>query len=345
MSLLTRSLKALGLPLLLALLWWLPAGPAQAAVSCTATMTNLAFGTVELVNGSTAAPTTATLNYNCTNDSTSAIEQVRVCFNIGDGNEGLGNFNPRVMETTAGNQLRFQLYQATSGTIWGSNGNAAVPNPFVVTMSIPRRTTAGGLGRVTGSTTMRGELLPLQGVVPPGNYQDNFVGDHTSITLTRSTSGMPATCDTIQPGRFAFLVTATVAKSCLVTADPLNFGTIDGLPGQANRDQTSTINVTCTTPTPYTVALTPSNGSTTGAGTMTPTGGVAGNADTVPYRLYRNAARTTVWGSVAGTGGNTVAGTGNGAAQALTLYGRVLGTSANVRPDSYRDVVTVSVTY
>lgn len=344
MSLPTRFLQALGLPLLCALLWWLPAGSAQAAVSCTATMTNLAFGTVELVNGGTPTPATATLNYTCTNDGT-AVENARVCFNIGDGNEGLGNFNPRVMETTAGNQLRFQLYQATSGTVWGSNGNAAVPNPFAVTMSIPRRTTAGGLGRVTGSATMRGELLPLQGAVPPGAYQDNFAGDHTSITMTTSTSAMPTTCNNIQPDRFAFVVSATVAKSCLVTADPLNFGTVNGLPGQADRDQTSTISVTCTTPTPYTVALTPSNGSTTGAGAMTPTGGVPGNADTVPYRLYRNAARTAVWGSVTGTGGNVAAGTGNGAAQALTLYGRVLGTSANVRPDSYRDVVTVNVTY
>lgn len=342
MSFLTRTLQALRLPLLCALLWWLPAGSAQAAVSCTATMTNLAFGTVELVNGGTATPATATLNYTCTNDG-NTTEMARVCFNIGDGNEGLGNFNPRVMENTAGNQLRFQLYQATSGTVWGSNGNAMVPNPFVATMSIPRRTTAGGLGRVTGVATMRGELLALQGTVPPGTYQDNFAGDHTSITLTRSTSAMPTTCDTIQPGRFAFLVTATVAKSCLVTADPLNFGTVNGLPGAADTDQVSTIRVTCTTPTAYTVALTPSNNSTTGAGTMTPTGGVPGNTDTVPYRLYRNAARSNVWGSVTGT--NTVAGTGSGVAQALTLYGRVLGASANVRPDSYRDVVTVSVTY
>ena len=154
---------------------------------------------------------------------------------------------------------------------------------------------------------------------------------------------MPTTCDTIQPGRFAFLVTATVARSCLVTADPLNFGTVSGLPGAADTDQISTIRVTCTTPTAYTVALTPSNNSTSGAGAMTPTGGVPGNTDTVPYRLYRNAGRTTAWGSVTGT--NTVADTGSGVAQALPLYGRVLGASANVRPDSYRDVVTVSVTY
>ncbi|WP_354328510.1 Csu type fimbrial protein [Variovorax paradoxus] len=330
------------MPLLCALLWLLPASGAQAAVNCTAAMTNLAFGTVELVTGDTPSPANATLNYTCTNDGL-LTEQARVCFNVGDGNEGLGNFNPRVMKSAAGNTLRFQLYQATGGTVWGSNGNAAVPNPFVATVSIPPWTLFGGLGRVTGSTTMRGELLPLQGAVPPGAYQDNFAGEHTSITLSTSTFGMPPTCNTVLPGKFPFVVSATVAKSCLVTADPLNFGTINGLPGQADRDQTSTISVTCTTPTPYTVALTPSNGSTTGAGTMTPTGGVPGNTDTVPYRLYRNAARTNVWGSVTGT--NTAAGTGSGAVQALTLYGRVLGVSANVRPDSYRDVVTVNVTY
>ncbi|MDQ0572830.1 spore coat protein U-like protein [Variovorax paradoxus] len=342
MSFLTRTLQALRLPMLCALLWWLPAGSAQAAVSCTATMTNLAFGTVELVDGAASSSVNATLNYTCTNDGTAAV-QARVCFNIGDGNQSLGNFNPRTMKDSAGNILNFQLYQSTSGTVWGSNGNGAVPNPFIATMSIAARPFLGGVTSVSGSTTMRGQLLALQSTVPPGTYQDDFAGDHTSITLSSSTSAMPTTCNTILPDKFAFVVSATVAKSCLVTADPLNFGTINGLPGQADRDQTSTINVTCTTPTPYTVALTPSNGSTTGAGTMTPTGGVPGNADTVPYRLYRNAARTTVWGSVTGT--NTAAGTGNGAAQALTLYGRVLGTSANVRPDSYRDVVTVSVTY
>ncbi|WP_431108968.1 Csu type fimbrial protein [Variovorax paradoxus] len=335
MSFLTRSLKALGLPLLFALLWWLPAGSAQAAVTCNANMSSVAFGTVELVDGTAPPSANATLSYTCDNTGNST-EFVRVCFNIGDGDEGLTNFNPRVMKSGT-NSLKFQLYQSTSGTIWGSNGNAAVPNPFVATLSIARRSST------SGSATMRGELLPLQSTVPPGAYQDNFGGIHTSITLSSSTTATPATCNTSMADNFSFSVTANVSKSCLVTADPLNFGTVNGLPGQADKDQTSTISVTCTTPTAYTVALTPSNGSTAGVGSMAPTGGVPGNTDTVPYRLYRNAARTTVWGSVTGT--NTVAGTGNGLAQVLTLYGRVLGASANVRPDNYRDVVTVAVTY
>jgi len=63
---LTRTLQALRLPLFCVLLWWLPVGTAQAQVSCTATMTNVAFGTVDLVDGS-APSTTATLSYTCTN--------------------------------------------------------------------------------------------------------------------------------------------------------------------------------------------------------------------------------------------------------------------------------------
>ncbi|WP_432727966.1 Csu type fimbrial protein [Variovorax sp. W6] len=338
MSLLIRTLRALRLPLFCMLLWLLSAGSAQASINCTASMTAVAFGSVDLVAG-TAAPANATLSYTCTKTgNTNTTEYARVCFNIGDGNEGLTNFNPRVMKSGAGDSLKFQLYQGTSSTIWGSNGNAAVPNPFTINIAIPARSTTS-----SGTATMRGELLAGQTTVPPGSYQDNFAGIHTSITLTSSTSAPPTTCGTTLADQFAFIVSATVSKSCVVTADPLNFGSVVGLPGAANVDQTSTINVTCTTPTSYTVALTPSNNVTSGAGVMTPTGGVPGNTDTVAYQLYRNAGRTNPWGSVTGT--NTVAGTGNGLVQALTLYGRVLGASTNVRPDSYMDVVTVSVTY
>ena len=338
---LSRTLRALRLPLFCALLWWVGAGSAQATIICTAEMTNLAFGTVDLVDGSTPSSPTATLSYRCTNDSSTA-EQVRICFNIGDGDEGLTNFNPRVMKSGT-NSLKFQLYQGTSNVIWGSSGNGTVPNPFVTTFTVPRRTSGTIPGVFSGSTTMRGDLIALQGAVPPGAYQDNFGTVHTSITFSSSTGATPAGCGGTAADNFPFVVTANVAKSCLVTADPLNFGTIDGLPGMADRDRFSTINVTCTTPTSYTVALTPSNNSTTGAGSMTPTGGVPGNTDAVPYRLYSNAGRSVSWGSVIGT--NTVAGTGTGAAQTLTVYGRVLGSNVNVRPDSYLDTVTVTVTY
>ena len=335
---LSRTLRALRLPLFCALLWWVPVGSAQAAVSCTASMSALNFGTVELVDGSTPAAVNATLNYTCNNTGNST-ESLRVCFNIGDGDQSLGSFDPRLMKLTTGsNTLKFRLFRGTSGTVWGSNGNAAVPNPFTDTMTIPRRSS------ITRSTTMRGELLALQGTAPAGQYTDNFGGIHTSITLSSNQgSSVPSTCNGSSSGNFPFVVNATVAKSCLVTADPLNFGSIDGLPGMGNKDQTSTINLTCSASTAYQVGLSPLNGSTAGAGAMAPTGGVPGNTDTVPYRLYRDAARSIPWGNVLNN--NTLTGTGTGTAEALTVYGRVLGSSVNVRPDSYRDTVTVTVTY
>jgi spore coat protein U-like protein len=69
----------------------------------------------------------------------------------------------------------------------------------------------------------------------------------------------------------------------------------------------------------------------------------SGNTDTVPYRLYRNAARSQAWGNQTGTNTPDPA-NGSGTAQSLTVYGRVPGLP-NVRPDSYRDTVVVNVTY
>ena len=49
-----------------------------------------------------------------------------------------------------------------------------------------------------------------------------------------------------------FQVTATVTDSCLVSATNLNFGAYDPA---AVKDGTSTITVTCTAKTPYTIGL------------------------------------------------------------------------------------------
>jgi spore coat protein U-like protein len=65
-------------------------------------------------------------------------------------------------------------------------------------------------------------------------------------------------------------------------------------------------------------------------------------ANTITYSLYQDAGRTTVWGNTIGT--NTVAGTGNGASQSYTVYGRV---PPQTTPAAalYGDTITVTVTY
>jgi spore coat protein U-like protein len=132
-----------------------------------------------------------------------------------------------------------------------------------------------------------------------------------------------------------FQVTATVVATCTVASTDLAFGNYTAV----QADQTSTITVTCTNSTPYTVAL--------GAGTFasaTPTTrrmtGPAGA--TLAYSLYRDAARTLNWGQTVGT--DTASGTGNGAAQAITVYGRIAA-GQFVAPGAYADTITVTLTY
>ncbi|RZT39465.1 Csu type fimbrial protein [Cupriavidus agavae] len=113
-----------------------------------------------------------------------------------------------------------------------------------------------------------------------------------------------------------FAVRLTLTADCNIAASDLDFGSQGVL--AANVDQTSTLSVTCSTSAPYQVGLDGGNaaGSTIANRLMTNAG-----AATVQYQIYRDSNRTQVWGNTPGT--DTVGGTGSGAAQTLTMYGRV----------------------
>jgi spore coat protein U-like protein len=132
-------------------------------------------------------------------------------------------------------------------------------------------------------------------------------------------------------------VKITIQNACNIsTTAPttLDFGTQGPL--VANVDQTATITVTCTSGASYNVGLDGGGGGSINARRM------INGANTVGYQLYSNNARTTVWGVTIGT--DTVAGTGNGNAQTLTVYGRV---PPQTTPPAavYNDTVNVTVTY
>jgi spore coat protein U-like protein len=132
-----------------------------------------------------------------------------------------------------------------------------------------------------------------------------------------------------------FGVTATVQATCLVSATPLAFGTYTG----AVATSTSAVSVTCTNTTSYNVGL--SAGLATGA-TVT-TRQMTGPASALlGYALFSDAARTVNWGQTIGT--DTVTGTGNGIAQAITVYGQATA-GQFVAPGSYTDTITATVTY
>jgi spore coat protein U-like protein len=132
-------------------------------------------------------------------------------------------------------------------------------------------------------------------------------------------------------------VSSTVHATCLNTASPMAFGIYTGL----QTDTTATITVTCTNTTPYTISLNAGVGispaATVTTRKMTGTVGAFLN-----YALYRDAGRTLNWGQTVGT--DTVAGTGNGGAQPITVYGREAA-GQFVAPGAYTDTVTATVNY
>jgi spore coat protein U-like protein len=132
-------------------------------------------------------------------------------------------------------------------------------------------------------------------------------------------------------------VSATVQATCLNVATAMTFGTYTGVAV----DSTATITVTCTNTTPYTVSLDAGTGITPAA-TVTTRKMTGAVGVFLNYALFSNAGRTTNWGITVGT--DTVAGTGSGVGQVLTVYGRAAA-GQFVAPGAYADTVTATVTY
>jgi spore coat protein U-like protein len=149
----------------------------------------------------------------------------------------------------------------------------------------------------------------------------------------------------------------TSAASCTVSAPVLAFGTYDPL-SATNLDSSNVVTVTCVW----------SAGG--GGGTQNVTPVISLNAglppgtyaqrllrtiagDTLNYNLYRNAARTTIFGN--GTGGTVTGGTApttlslpnSGAPRTgtRTVFGRIPAGQSTAVPGSYSDTITVTVTY
>lgn len=137
-----------------------------------------------------------------------------------------------------------------------------------------------------------------------------------------------------------FTVSATVAKNCVISANPLNLGTFDGT---NDLTQTTTIAVRCTNGTGYTVNLSKGASAVYTARTLS-----AGGGNTLSYNLYTDATYGTIWGDgTAGTGQKTGTGTGFASATTLTVAGRLLAAdnTGNVDVGTYTDTIVASIIY
>ncbi|MDW3686168.1 spore coat U domain-containing protein [Cupriavidus sp. CV2] len=135
-------------------------------------------------------------------------------------------------------------------------------------------------------------------------------------------------------------ISMSVTADCLISATPLNFGT--GSVMQTAVTQQANLSVTCTNTVPYQVALDEGTvpGSTVTNRLMAGTG-----ANTIGFNVYRDAAYTQVWGKTVET--DTYAGTGNGAAQSIPLYGQITKTMivGSLIPDSYATTLTATLSF
>ena len=134
-----------------------------------------------------------------------------------------------------------------------------------------------------------------------------------------------------------FDVSMKIVANCIVAANPLDFGQSQGVLTTAVNANT-TINVTCSNTTPYNVGLNAGSGAGS-SGTTRFLSGTGGNSATVAFNLFQTAG-ATLWGNTQGT--DTLAGTGTGNAQTLTVYGEI-PVQKSPTPDNYKSTITATI--
>lgn len=164
----------------------------------------------------------------------------------------------------------------------------------------------------------------------------NFAFGFAALAAVVATPALAATATNTMP------VSVNVINSCTVAATPMAFGAPTAI-GGANVDTTSTISLVCTNGAAYDVAL--DNGLNATSGQRNMSNG-ATTPVKIPYNIFKDAGRSSAWGSTSGAGGNTSSGVaGVSGAVTLTAYGRIPSTAASVGAGAYTDTVTVTVTF
>ncbi len=321
------------------LLALLAVAPAQAATTCTASMTDLLFDKID-VDTSTYA--TASLSVTCHTTALSVLgnTKVRMCLHVGRPT------SPRSMPNALNDMLSFQMYQdATYATVWGSRFGASPANlPVQLDFDYAVPLIVGG--SETKVITLYGRV-PAQATAAIGQYSQSYAANHTILEFRYNTSlilaaSYPASCTAGGTAgiesTFPFEVRGDVDPLCHFSAvSDLDFGSLAG-PIAGTHDSTSTITMRCRNRTAWTLGL--DNGLNFSGGTRRMRLGTT--AEYVDYQLHRNPGRNAAWGETIGV--DTTGGTGNGLAQAHEVYGRVPG-GQNVPAGDYSDQVRVTVTY
>lgn len=302
------------------------------AQSCSFTATDMNFGAVDTLSG-TPVNSTSTISVSCTGALLDLGKRLLICPDIGAGSGGASSAAARQMVNGI-STLNYQLYSDSGrSVVWGSS-SWSYPSrapAYALTMALLNVSLVGA----SGSMTVYGAALGTPSTAVPGPYTSSFTSTSTSFYYSYS-SATTCTAPSGTVGTASFSVNASVAANCLVSVQNIDFGSQGVL--STNVDATGSITATCTPGTTYTISL---NGGTANAA---PTARkMSKGAETVTYGLYKDTNRSQPWGD-ANTPGSTVGGSGTGAGQLLTVYGRV-PPQTTPSPGIYTDTVVVTLTY
>lgn len=129
-----------------------------------------------------------------------------------------------------------------------------------------------------------------------------------------------------------------LAASCTISTTAVSFGTYNVF-GPAPLDSTGSVTYTCTGNAHVTISL-----DSGGAGTFNPRR-MLNNSEALSYNLYRDAARTNIWGD--GTGGTTIytdPNPRNGQGITVTIFGRIPA-GQDVSAGSYSNTVAATINF
>jgi spore coat protein U-like protein len=330
---------------LLALLLSLACGHARAD-GCSGTLADVSFGVVSPI--AVTSPTTSSVgSVTCTWNLLSStppylllFPNVVVCVNAGLGTNSPSS-TPRTLAAGGSSALiQYNLYRDATyapASIWGSPSLTSTPTPFSFTMTAPNLLTGGSLAQpftVYAKIPSGSSFAAVQTV---GNadtlYSSSF---SAAATVTYAFYNLVApSCTTGASSAFAFNVNATATNNCTIGTTPLSFAA-SGTLSAAVRG-TSTLTVQCVNNDAFQIAL---NGGSTANNVAARQMKNTGTTEKVSYQLSATL-DGPLWGD--GTAGTTMyAGTGNGAGQTVTVYGRVPA-QGTPSPGSYKDTVTATI--
>lgn len=297
------------------------------AQSCSFSMTDIDFGTVDLSSGNRIR-ISGQLTVNCTG---SRRARMRICPNFGSGTGGNGaGADPRYLRFGS-NRVNYNLFRNSGYTqIWGSHVWPWSPTPPTINLQLNN----AGVGSVT--VPVRAELYAGQAGVPNGTYTSSFSGGHTWVSYGYRRWGGCRRLSFFGGVRVPFNVRVTNTGGCTVNATAMDFGTRGVINNSV--DSANTISVQCTAGVAYSIGL---DGGLAGATNPT-LRKLSNGSNQVTYGIYRNASRTAPWGNDSGS--NTVDLTATGSVQTVTAYGRVPAQTTPVA-GTYQDTIIVSLTY